>query len=301
MNTVNTILVTGATGNVGTHVVEQLIARGAVVRAFVRDPNAAARRIGNVELAHGNFDDPASIQRALVGVDRVFLTAADGPDKVTHEQAMIDAAAAAGIELIVKLSALHADATSNLPAFAWHGEIERHLQRSGVPAVVLQPSFFMSNLLMVAGGVAATDTVYAPTGGTPVAMIDIGDVAAAAAVALLDDRYVGSTLQLTGPTPITFYDVAAALTRAVGRPIAYADLSDEEARPRFEGAGLPVWLQRHLAGVFTLIRSGAFATATNVVQQMTGRPATGIAEFARSHAAMFSADALADRVEVSHR
>ena len=301
MNTAQTILVSGATGNVGSRVVEQLLAHGATVRALVRDPRAAAGRLGNVELVHGNFDDRASLQRALIGVDRLFLTAADGPDKVAHEQAMIDAAADAGTDLVVKLSALHADSSSNLPAFAWHGEVEEYLRRSGVPAVVLQPSFFMSNLLMIAGGVAVTDTLYAPTGGAPVSMIDIGDVAAVASRVLLDDRYIGQTLQLTGQVPVTFHQVAEALGQATGRAITYTDLSDEAARPRFEGAGLPAWLQRHLAGVFALIRAGAFSTATDVVAQVTGRPATDISDFARNHADMFSPAAIAAEPEGTRR
>ena len=283
----STVLVTGATGNIGTHVVEHLMARGATVRAFARNPQAASAKLGDVELVCGDLGDPASIRRALVDVDRVFLTAADGPNKVAHEQAVIDAAAAAGVELVVKLSALRADPESPLPVFAWHGAIEQHLHRSGIPAVVLQPSFFMSNLLMVADGVARTDTLYAPTGGAPVAMIDGRDVARVAAATLVDGRHVGRRLQLTGPAPITFHDIAAAISQAVGRQIEYVDLTPDQARPRFEGAGLPVWLQEHLAGVFALIRAGAFESATDTVQEVTGEPATDISVFARDHAPAF--------------
>ena len=185
-----TILVTGATGNVGHHVVRQLATRDVTTRALVRDPAAAAARFGvhhaEVEILRGDLDDPSSIRSALAGVDRLFLTAADGPSKVAQEQRVIDLAAAAGVELIVKLSAMHADERSALPAFAWHGTIERHLAASGVPAVVLQPAFFMANMLMVAPGVAATDTLFAPTGGAKVAMVDVRDVAAVAAAVLVD-------------------------------------------------------------------------------------------------------------------
>lgn len=198
------ILVTGATGAVGTLVVQELQARDANVRAFVRDPSTAATRLGDLDLAPGDFDDPASLQRALHGVDRVYLSAADGPRKVAHETAVIDAAAEAGVQRIVKLSAMHADPASALPAYRWHGEIEAHLRRSTVPTVLLRPAFFMTNLLMVAGGVAQTGTLHAPTAGRLVAMIDIRDVAAAAAVTLLDDGHTGRTYELTGPSPITF-------------------------------------------------------------------------------------------------
>ena len=115
---------------------------------FVRDPAKAAEKLGDgVELAAGDFSDTASLHRALKGVDHLFLTSADGPQKVAHETAMIDAAAAAGVSQVVKLSTLGAQVGSPLPPFDWHGRIEQHLWRSEVPAVVLRASFYMSNLL----------------------------------------------------------------------------------------------------------------------------------------------------------
>jgi uncharacterized protein YbjT (DUF2867 family) len=282
------VLVTGATGAVGVHVVRELQARGATVRAFVRTPGTAAARLPGAELAPGDFDDPSSLRRALAGVDRVYLCAADGPRKVAHESAVIAAAAEHGVERLVKLSAMHADPASALPAYRWHGEIETSLRESGLPAVMLRPAFFMTNLLMVAEGVAHTGTLYAPTAGRPVAMIDIRDVAAAAAVTLLADGHAGRTYQLTGPAPITFAQVAAALEDATGRPVRYADLTEEQARPRFAGAGLPDWLAAHLAGVFGVIRAGGFATATGDVRSLTGRPARDITGFARDFAAAFT-------------
>jgi uncharacterized protein YbjT (DUF2867 family) len=286
-----TILVTGATGNVGHHVVRELAGRDVSVRAFVRDPAAAAARFGDhggaVGIHAGDLDDPSAIRAALRGVDRVFLTAADGPAKVAQEQRVIDLAAGAGVELVVKLSAMHADESSPLPAFAWHGAIERHLAASGLPAVVVQPAFFMANMLMVAPGVAATDTLFAPTGGAKVAMVDVRDVAAVAAGVLADPTYAGRTLSVTGPEAITFDDVAAAIGAAVGRPIRYVDLTAEQARPRFAAAAVPPWLRRHLEGVFELIRNGEFARVSDTVREVTGSTGTDIAAFARDHAAVF--------------
>jgi uncharacterized protein YbjT (DUF2867 family) len=284
----NRILVTGATGNVGVHVVRELRARGADVRAFVHGSGASAARIGDAEPAPGDFDDPASLKRALSGVDRVYVSAADGPRKVAHETAVIDAAAEAGVERIVKLSALNADPASALPAFRWHGAIEAHLVRSGVPAVTLRPAFFMTNLLMVAGGVAQAGVLPAPTAGRRVAMIDLRDVAAVAAATLLDDGHAGRTYDLTGPAAITFEEVAAALTEATGRPVRSLDLTEEQARPRFEGAGLPDWLARHLAGVFAMIRAGDLEQVTDQVRAITGRPARDITGFAHDYAAAFT-------------
>jgi len=283
-----TTLVIGATGTVASHVVRGLAARGTAVRAFVRDRDAAAARLGDVPLAVGDLDDAASLRSALTGVDRVLLSTADGPEKVARERAAIDAASAAGVEMLVKVSAMHADEHSSLPAFAWHGAVEAHLRASGVPAVVLQPAFFMTNLLMIAGGVAATDSVFAPTAGAKVAMVDPRDVAAIAVAVLADASHLGQTLTVTGPEAITFDDVAEAIGRAVGRPVQSVDLTPEQARPRFEGAQLPPWLRQHLAGVFQLIRDGGFTQATDTVRRITGTPGISIERFAEDHAAAFS-------------
>ena len=282
------ILVTGATGTVGANVVQALRSRTADVRAFVRDPAAAREQLGDIDLAPGDLDDPASLRRALAGVDRVYVSAADGPRKVAHETAVIEAAVDAGVELIVKLSSMHADPSSPLPALRWHGEVETHLRRSAAPAVLLRPAFFMTNLLMVAAGVAHTGLLHAPTAGRGIAMIDVRDVGAAAAAVLLGNGHAGHTYELTGPAAVTFADVAAALADATGHPVRSVDLTEEQARPRFEGAGLPDWMAVQLAGVFGIIRAGGFEPVTDEVRRLTGVPARDITGFARDFAAAFT-------------
>jgi uncharacterized protein YbjT (DUF2867 family) len=280
------VLVTGATGNVGTQVVRELQTRGVSVRAFVRDPKAAAAKLGDVELTVGDFGDPDALRRALVGVDQVFLTAADGPHKVAHETALIDAAADAGIGRIVKLSAIGARVGSPIPAFGWHGAIEAHLERSNVPFVVLQPSFFMTNLLMVAGRVAGMGQLGAPSNDARVAMIDPRDVAAAAAAVLADTGHEGRVYQLTGGEAITFADVARALAEAIGRSVEFVNVPEEAAPAAFQAAG-PEWLVNQFLGVFALIRQGACAQTTDTVRTLTGRAPRTITDFARDHAESF--------------
>ncbi|WP_127503910.1 NmrA family NAD(P)-binding protein [Actinoplanes solisilvae] len=276
------ILVTTPTGSVGRHVVDQL--PNAFVRVLARDASAV---FADVEIATSDLDDETSVRRAMRGVDRVYLSAPDGPSKVAHETAVIDAATEAGVSLIVKLSAQHADPASPLPPFRWHGEIENHLRRSGVPFVILRSTFFMTNLLMVADAVASTGVLPAPTARRAVAMIDPRDVAASAAATLLAGGPANRVHDLTGPSAVTFDDVAAALSAATGRPVRSMDLTEAEARPRFEGAGLPGWLATHLSGVFALIRAGAFEKTTDHVRALTGRPPRDVSAFARDHAAAF--------------
>ena len=184
---------------------------------------------------------------------------------------------------------MHASTESPLPVFAWHAAVEEHLQAGGVPAVVLQPAFFMSNLLEIAGGIATTDTVFAPSGGAKVAMVDVRDVGAVAAAVLAGSAAPSTEpITITGPEAITFDDVARAIGRATGRPVRSVDLTPEEARPRFENAAFPPWMREHLAGVFQLIRDGEFARTTDAVPRLTGRPGTTIDTFASDHAAVFA-------------
>ena len=137
----HTILVTGATGNVGSAVVAELGDRGLPVRAFVRDPDRAAAILGpDVELAVGDFPDPASIRAALEGIEVVFLACANVPPQVEYEIRVIDAAARAGVRRLVKLSALGAAPGSRVAFWDWHARIERHLEASGVPWVNLRPA-----------------------------------------------------------------------------------------------------------------------------------------------------------------
>ena len=284
------VLVSGATGNVGSRVVQELRGHSVSVRAFVRDPVRAAEKLDDgVELAAGNFSDTESLRHAFDGVDYLFLTSSDGPQKVEHESAVIDAAAAAGVSRIVKLSTLGAKAGSPLPPFDWHGRIEQHLRQSGVPSVVLRASFFMSNLLGSAEAIRQTGKLFAPADAAKIAMIDPWDVAAVAAVVLTTDGHEGQTYELTGPEAITHERIAEELSAATGRPIEFVDVPEEAARQGFVEAGMPEWLVKHLIGVFRIIREGALEQTTDTVRALTERGPRTFAEFAREHAILFRA------------
>jgi len=284
------ILVTGATGNIGSHLVRELHERGVPVRAFVRDPARGAEKLGEaVELAVGDFADEESVQRAVDGVDAVFLASGDGPQKVEHETTVIDASAAAGVARIVKASTMLAEVGSPLPPVDWNGRIEQHLRRSPVQAVVLQSSFYMTNLLLSADSVRQEGRLFAPAGEGRVAMIHPRDVASAGAIVLMDDTHSGQIYELTGPEAITHREVAGALSAATGREIQFVDIPDEAARQALIAAGMPDWLVTHLGQLFRLIRQGALERTTDTVETLTGKPPRTFAEFARDYAGAFGA------------
>lgn len=284
------VLVTGATGNVGSRVVAELRARGVPVRAFVRDAARAAGLLGGaVELAAGDLDDPVSIRRALAGVDRIVLSSRNHPRQREHESNVIDAAAAAARPWIVKLSTVGAEVGSPLAFWDCHGRIEEHLRRSGLPATVLRSHFYMSNLLDSAGAIRATGKLFAPARGARLPMVDPGDVAAVAARVLTDDDragHVGRTYHLTGPEAITFDDVAEHLSAATGRTIDFVDVPDPAARESLVESGMPPWMVENLLILFGILRDGRWSP-TDDVRALTGRAPRAFAEFAREHAAAF--------------
>jgi uncharacterized protein YbjT (DUF2867 family) len=286
-----TILVTGATGNVGVHVVRELVERGLRVRAFVRDPARAAALLGDdVELAVGDYADPASVRRALDGVERPFLACSNIPRQTEYEIGAIHVAKATGVERIVKLSFSSAALDSPLLYPRWHAHIERHLRRSGVPAVLIAPGFLMHVLLRSAEAIAQTGKLFAPADGARIAMIHPRDVATVAAMALTEDGHEGNRYVLTGERPITYDDVARDLSEATGRPIDFVDVSDEAARDGLLAAGTPPVLADFVVQLFGMLRAGLGEKTTGTFRALTGAEPRAFAEFAREHAAAFGAD-----------
>lgn len=285
-----TILVTGATGNVGSHVVRDLRDRGVSVRAFVRDREKATHMLGgDVDLVTGDFADAASVQRAVAGVDAVFLSCANHPQQVAYETTVIDAAAAAGVRRLLKLSTIGAEPGSPLDFWDAQGRIEAHLRRVFPQAVILRSNFYMSNLLGAADQVRGLGKVFAPADGARIGMIDPRDVAAVAAIALTTGAYDGQTLVLTGPESITYARAAEELSVATGRPVEFVPVPDEAARQSMVGAGMPEWLAGNVVKLFGILRRGTTDVTTGTVRAVTGREPRTFGQFARDHAPLFKA------------
>lgn len=288
----NTVLVTGATGTVGSEVVRELSGRGVDVRAFVRDADKAAALFGaGVEIVTGDFADAESVRRAMAGVERVFLTCSAIPEQVAYGIGVIDAAREAGVRQIVQLSAHGADVGSPVAFWAWQGQVEAHLGASGIPAVVLRPTFKMTNLLVWADQVRREGRLAMPANGTRVAMIDPRDIAAVAAAVLTGEGHDSKTYTLTGPSAITFEHVAKELSTVARRSVQYVDLPDETAGPTLVGLGYPEFAVPQIVTLFGILRRGDQSKPSEIVRDLTGREPRGIAQFLRDHAGRFRASA----------
>jgi uncharacterized protein YbjT (DUF2867 family) len=288
------ILVTGATGNAGSEVVRALTDRGESVRAFVRDPGKARNLFGDgVELAAGDFADPHSVRAALESVEGVLLSCADDPRRVEWETSAIDAAAAAGVGRIVKLSTVGAAPGAPVAFWDWHGRVEQHLRESGVAAVVLRSSFYMSNLLASAEQVAHEGRLYVPAGDARVAMIDPRDVGAAAVAVLTSAGGDGQTYVLTGPEAITYAEVAVELSAATGRRVEFVDVPGDAAKQGLVEAGVPDFAAEQFVKIFEQLRQGVAEQVTDTIQLLTGSTPRNLAAFARDHAHVFEPAAVA--------
>jgi uncharacterized protein YbjT (DUF2867 family) len=291
------IVVTGATGQAGSEVARALTARGARVRAFVRDPGKARHKLGeDVELAIGDLADPRSVHAALDGADALFLSCADDPRRVGWERSAIDAAVAAGVRRVVKLSAVGAEPGSPVAFWDWHDQVEQYLRASGTGWVILRSSWYMSNLLAAAAQVAGEGRLYAPAGQARIAMIDPRDVGAAAAAVLSSPGHEGQTYLLTGPEAITFTQVAAGLSAATASRIEFIDVPGDNAQQAMIDGGMPAFAAEQIIKMFGRLRQGVAQQVTATVQALTGSAPRDFASFARDHARLFAPAAAATRL-----
>src|SRR3954469_3318959 len=179
-----TILVIGATGTVGRHVVAQLAQRGAEVRALVRDPARADLPAG-IAVVQGDLLDVDALRNALSGVSTLFLLNAVTPDEVTQALIALNLAREAGVERIVYLSVIHADRYTNVPHFTGKHTVERMIETLDLPATILRPAYFMQNERMVQQAIEQYRVYPMPIGSAGVAMVDARDIADIAVAELL--------------------------------------------------------------------------------------------------------------------
>ena len=281
------ILVTGATGKVGSEVVRQLASESVPVRAFVRDPaRASGVRLPGVDVAVGDLGRPETLDRALSGVNRVFLLSPADPDQVTLQGNVVQACKRAGVARIVKISVAGGpDAATQIGR--WHWTTEKQIEASGLGFTMLRPTLYMQQTLSFAPSVATSGTFSAPMGTGEVAMVDTRDVAAVAVRALTEDGHEHKIYDVTGPEALSFDAVADAISEAIGRKVSYVHVPPEYAKKQMHGGGVPRWLVDDMLVLFASFREGYGAAVSDAVQSVTGRRPRSFPQFARDHAHAF--------------
>lgn len=274
------ILITGASGNVGREVLKQIAQTGVQVRACFQSAPEASVPPG-VEVAIVDFNQPETLRSALKGVDRVFLIGPPTAQLVELERRAVDVIAQAGVDRLVKLSAMGGrDAIFT----RHHAESEDYILSTRIPYTFLRPNGFMQNMVNYNAPTITTQSAFFGTEGEGrVSHIDIRDVAAVAAKALTEDGHLGKTYTLTGPEALTNAEIAHVLSQALGREIRYINLPVEQLRSAMLSAGVPEWNADAVLDLQRLYREGKAAMVTKDVEQLLGRKPTSFAEFTRDY------------------
>ena len=276
-----TIVVTGATGNVGRPLVSELAAAGARVRAVTRKPEAAGFPDG-VEAVYSAVD-------ALPGATTVFLNSRALGGELADVVAL---ARRSGVTKLVALSAINADDDFSRQPSRFRGdrnkEVEQLAVDSGLDWVSLRPAVFASNFVgMWSAQVRAGDVVGGPYAAASAAPIVETDIAAVAAQALLTDELVGQRIPLTGPQALTNSELVETIGTVLGRPLRYLEVPPDVVRQRFIGLGLGA----EFADAYAAMLADALdkpALVTREVEKITGRPATSFAQWVSDHRDLFT-------------
>lgn len=280
-----TYLITGATGDIGSRVVHQLIEQNIRPRILVRNAEKARSMFGqDAEFFIGDLANPATLRPSMQSMHTVFLVNV-GPEIPQRDRAAAAMAKEEGVARMVKLSSL--DVEQGLAIGAWHEKGEAAIRDSGVSFTFIRPTGFMSNLLAWAYSVKTEGMVRSSTGEGGRPFIHSDDIAAVSVAALLDDHYAGRTLSVTGPRTLTFRDATQIIGGAIGKTLVYRPISDEEARERYSKvSGSPEETEAHVA-LWRAIREGRLAATTDDAEKILGRKPIGLEQWASENAHEF--------------
>jgi NAD(P)H dehydrogenase (quinone) len=282
------ILVTGATGQVGYHLMEALADAGADATAMVRVPAKAADLPGAPQHIVGTFDGPPPAD-VLQAFDRVFLLSPAHEAQVELELIFIDALAAAGHRPhVVKMAADgFQDPDCDVRFMRSHREIAVHLDRTGLPVTYLAPNLYMENLLEAADTIRDQGMIYAPAGPGRIGFVAASDVGKAAAKVLTGQGGEDQTYVLSGPEALSYADVAARVSAVFARQVDYDDMPELAARDQMLAGGLSPWQADGAVELFEWIRAGGMDSISSAVLDLTGQDPAALEDWLSDQRAAF--------------
>jgi uncharacterized protein YbjT (DUF2867 family) len=284
------ILITGATGSIGSNAVAKLLELGFPVRALVRKEDDRANALAKLgaEVVIGDLSDFNSISAAMRGVSRVLFIYPLGAGLIEATAYISQAAQEENVEVIVNISQRTSSRTaiSHSAQDTWISE--RALDWSGVPVVHLRPTLFMDWLKYFSQTIKGQNIYIPPFGDEKVGMIDTEDIARVAAAILADPNgHIGKTYELNGPEEINGTDIAAILSEVLGRKIQFANITPEAFGQILEQAGSPAYNNQHLVAIGHMFQTGEFRGMTNNVVQISGKKPLSIREFIVKNRSLF--------------
>jgi (4-alkanoyl-5-oxo-2,5-dihydrofuran-3-yl)methyl phosphate reductase len=282
------ILLTGATGNIGTELVKLLVAKGASLRVVSRDEKKVAQLDPRIERIIGDLHDPSVVQRALQGIGKLFMIPILLDPDHEADRLLINEAKPAGVGHIVMISSGTVHLGAKNPIGALHREKEIFIEKTRIPWTFLRPGGFMSNALRWwVDSIKSQAKVFNPTGEGKTAPISPYDIAGVAAVALTTTGHEGKAYDLTGPELLSTHDQVRILSKVVGKPIQCIDIPIEVAAERMRSNGLPEALIKSLSDLWMQVRKNEGTFQTNEVERLTGKPAQTFETWCHEHREAF--------------
>jgi NAD(P)H dehydrogenase (quinone) len=275
----NTIAVTGVTGRLGGRVAARLAQQGVAQRLLARDPSRAGS-LPNAEVAQASYADSDTVAQALSGVDTVFMvSAAEHPQRLLQHYAFVDGAVRAGVRQLVYTSFIGAAPDAVFTLGRDHGHTEAYIRESGLAFTFLRDNLYADFLPLLAGD---DGVIRGPAGDGELAAVARDDIADVAAVVLRDPQpHRSATYDLTGPEDLSLRRAAEIISAATGRALRYQPETVEEAYASRAATGAPQWQLDAWVSTYTAIAAGELAGVTSAVPDLTGHPATTLAELAR--------------------
>jgi len=281
------ILVTGASGNVGKTVLQEVAKSGAKHRAMYRSAAEAAKAPAGTETVIADFAKPETLSDALHGVESVYLVCSPIPELVQLESNMIDACVAAGVKHVVQNSALGAGGyDKSFPS--WHRKVEDKLRGTRLTWTILRPNSFHQNVVAFFAPTIRTQGVfYNSMRDAKNSFLDVKDIAVVAARSLAGGAHAGKIYDLNGPEAIDYTELARKISKVAGREVKYVDIPMDAQRKALLEQGMPEWLVSALLDLQQYYLSGKGGETDGLLQKLLGRAPITMVEFLKENAAEF--------------
>jgi uncharacterized protein YbjT (DUF2867 family) len=287
-----TILITGATGTVGSEVVKQLSSKGEniIVKAAARSAtDDTFENLNRVQVVQLDYDKPYSLAVALKGVDKLFLLTPFQSNMVDLTSNLVSEAKKAKVKYIAKQSVMGADAEPGITPGRLHRQAEKIIEESGIPFTFLRPNFFMQNFVNYYSNlIRSQGAFYTPAGDAKVSFVDVRDIAAVAVKSLINDnQQKGRAYNITGGEALTYGQAAEILSKAVGKKINYVNVTDQDARKGMKDMSMDEWTIKSMIELFEITRAGYVSEISPIVEQVTGNKPITFSQFAKDYAGAF--------------
>jgi uncharacterized protein YbjT (DUF2867 family) len=287
------ILVTGASGNIGSEVVKQLLAvtPAVSIKAAVHSrQNVKNVKDGDrVKVIPIDCNELDTLREALRDVDKLFLLTPDVPNAPDLASNAVSEAKKVGIRHIVKQSVMGADLEADVGTMRLHRQVEEIIEQSGIPFTFLRPNEFMQNFINFhSPSIKGTNAFYIPLEDAKVSLVDVRDIAAIAVESLIDeDKHKNKTYLITGPEALSYHQVAEVLSNATGRKIDYVNISEEEAKAAMKEIGMSDWLINTVSELSDYFRKGKASEISSAVEEVTGNKPISFSQFANDYVDAF--------------